>query len=389
MITRKVISQPIITRKVVSQPIIKQRIVQTPIIRKKIVSRPVYTEKERKDPIIDEKVVNKTIPINIPGQVTIREQYIQPTIHTKEEKLNVIRGDAQVIDYPAVTKAIQNSVETIYKDFNAPAKEIITQPIIEKTIVNNKERVNFIPSAAVTIQKEPITREAIKQHRHRTETIVKPAKEIIKQTYIQPIIQRESVDVKFNRQPDQTIEMEPRIENPFIKTVQREQLVTIPGQKIITQPIIQEIQNEKEIHYIQQPKIKKIPMRRAVPVPHAVLNKVPVIRKIPIPIENKNQKKGMKIYNYSNLNFYGGSSSSSSQESEEGQKADGFFSTQGEQYSGNLQNGHGYQSFGSSAGNSFDQARLHQWREALLNNIGWSKFKEVDCPACISKNKRK
>lgn len=188
MVTRKIISQPIITQRVVQQPIIKQRIVQTPIIRKKVVSRPVYTERENKDPIVDEKVVNKTVKVNVPGQVTIREQFVQPTVHTKVERLNVIRGDPQVINYPAKTKDTVFTTEQIVKDFQAPAKEILTQPIYEKTIINNKEKVNFVPSQPQVLRKDPIVRDVIRQHRHRVETIQKPAKEIYNQTFIQPII---------------------------------------------------------------------------------------------------------------------------------------------------------------------------------------------------------
>lgn len=44
---------------------------------------------------------------------------------------------------PVQTKPVQYTEEVVNKVVQAPAKEVYTQPIYQKTIVNNKETVEF------------------------------------------------------------------------------------------------------------------------------------------------------------------------------------------------------------------------------------------------------
>lgn len=97
--------------------------------------------------------------------------------------------------------------------------------------------------------------------------------------------------------------MDPIVQEPMYKRSTRTQTVKVPGQKVITQPVIQEYYKEKEIHHVQNPVVKRIPVQRPVPVPTPVLNKVPVIRKIPVPIANK-KKRGTKIMNETNVHVH-------------------------------------------------------------------------------------
>ena len=96
--------------------------------------------------------------------------------------------------------------------------------------------------------------------------------------------------------------MDPITEPTKYNTQSRTQTVTAPAQQIITQPVVQEYVHEREIHHVQNPVVRRVPVARPVPVPTPVLNKVPIVRRIPIPVQKKGNK-GMKIYNYSNLNF--------------------------------------------------------------------------------------
>lgn len=47
-----------------------------------------------------------------------------------------------------------------------------------------------------------MTRAPIVQSRTRQQTILRPGKEIYNNTYIQPVVQRENVDINFDRQAD-------------------------------------------------------------------------------------------------------------------------------------------------------------------------------------------
>ncbi|GJM17757.1 MAG: hypothetical protein DHS20C13_30840 [Thermodesulfobacteriota bacterium] len=86
-------------------------------MRKKVVSRPVYTERETKDAIVDERTIQRSVPVQVPGNVTIREQYIQPTVQTVTERLNVQRGETRAVNNPVVTRPTKYDNKTVYRDF--------------------------------------------------------------------------------------------------------------------------------------------------------------------------------------------------------------------------------------------------------------------------------
>lgn len=120
--------------------------------------------------------------------------------------------------------------------------------------------------------------------------------------------------------------MDDIVEDVKYNTTNKVQTVQAPGQRIITQPIVQEYMNEREIHHVHNPVVRRVPVTRAVPVPTPVLNKVPIIRRIPVPINKKGGNKATKVYNYSNIDLRGAlngfwssnsSSESKSQEKEE------------------------------------------------------------------------
>ena len=83
----------------------------------------------------------------------------------------------------------------------------------------------------------PIYREPVLQERTRFETIQRPGREIYNNTYIQPIVQRENVNVRFNRLPDRTINMESVVAPAQYNTTTRTETVQVPGNQIITQPV--------------------------------------------------------------------------------------------------------------------------------------------------------
>lgn len=64
------------------------------------MTRPVYTERIQNEPIVDnEEIVNK-VPVEIPGQITERQKYIQPVKNVLQQQINVQQGAAQQFNYP-------------------------------------------------------------------------------------------------------------------------------------------------------------------------------------------------------------------------------------------------------------------------------------------------
>jgi len=55
-------------------------------------------------------------------------------------------------------------------------------------------------------------KEPIYQEKTRTENVTRPGATTYYQTYVQPIIQRENIDVKVNRVADKTVIQDPIVE---------------------------------------------------------------------------------------------------------------------------------------------------------------------------------
>lgn len=107
-------------------------------------------------------------------------------------------------------------------------------------MINNKEKVNFIPQEDEIYNLRTEYRRPIVRENQRLETIQRPGREIYREQYIQPIVQKENVDLRINRGEDREIQLNDIHEQPKVNNVVRQQTINVPGQEIITQPIVQE-----------------------------------------------------------------------------------------------------------------------------------------------------
>lgn len=112
------------------------------------------------------------------------------------------------------------------------------------------------------------------------------------------------MNVQFNRLDDRSIQLDPIVEPTQYNTRSRTQTIQTPGHQIITQPIIQNYVEQRDIHHVQQPVVQRIPVHRPYPVPTPVIKKVPIVRRIPVPVVRKSSG-GTKIYNLSKITLSG------------------------------------------------------------------------------------
>lgn len=75
--------------------------------------------------------------------MTIRERYVQPTIETVRQEVNVNRGEPRVINHDSVTRATVTKNHNKVRKVTIPAKEYYTQPVYYREVVNNNETVKF------------------------------------------------------------------------------------------------------------------------------------------------------------------------------------------------------------------------------------------------------
>lgn len=100
-----------------------------------------------------------------------------------------------MINNPEVVYPTEFTEEIIQKEYKAPSREVYYQPIYEKQIVNNQEQLQFVPQQDEVVNLDPVTREPVLRLQPRVESITRPGRLIENQTLIQPVIQRERVDV--------------------------------------------------------------------------------------------------------------------------------------------------------------------------------------------------
>lgn len=164
--------------------------------------------------------------------------------------------------------------------YNAPANQIHYHTTVQPEVHEIKQDIKFQKAADQHHQEEQETRRPIVKQRNRTYVYKAQPNVVHNYTVIKPHVNTETTEVRFNKQEDQ-VQNKPDTVLPTVnKTVTREQVVTVPGKQIITQPVHQHYIKDKEIHHIYRPVIKKKFVVRKVNVPTPVIQKIPIVRKV-------------------------------------------------------------------------------------------------------------
>lgn len=232
--------------------------VKTPIIRQTTVKRPVQTETEVRDAIVDSKSETRNIPLMIPGRQILREKVIQPVQRVVEEKTNIQRGESSTFTNDPVYRDLIQTQETQTKTFQAPAKQVFYQPIVEEQVINKKEELEFIRGQDKFLNLNTVQRNPLVREQYKTETVTVPGREIIRESEIQPVVNRERVELKISQGQDQEVTLDPLVQQPVQLEEFRKQIVSIPGKEVITQPILQEYFQKDDIHHFQNPVYQEV-----------------------------------------------------------------------------------------------------------------------------------
>lgn len=138
----------------------------------------------------------RNIPVLIPGRQIVKESTIQPVQKVVEEMIQVQPGQTKILRNEPVIAPVEYTEETVTRDFQAPSKEVIYQPVYEKKIINNKERIEIIPGQTKVVQLNSYQRDPIFKEKNTVQTVQLPGKDLIKETVVVPIVQRENVDLQ-------------------------------------------------------------------------------------------------------------------------------------------------------------------------------------------------
>lgn len=120
------------------------------------------------------------------------------------------------------------------------------------------------------------------REKEKVETVTRPGREIVKDTFVLPIVQQEKVELQIKKADDKRVELEPITEATQINNVVREKTIPVPGKEVITQPYVQQYFQQNDIYHVQNPYYERVPVTRNIPIPVPSLEKVPLIRRIPV-----------------------------------------------------------------------------------------------------------
>ena len=216
IITERIIGQPRVVTEQIIEPT-RQRIVIQPSINKTIEQiRPQYNQGE--DQLVTEgpvtmdtqyKTEQRTQVVNVPGDIVNNSYIVQPSV--KKIKTNVEILPAETVEKtlsPIEREAeVQNNVQT--KTYNVAADQYITQPYVQPIQQRESVDIKWDQEEDQVIDNTPITKEAIYQQRHRTQNVNVPGNVYYTQKVVQPTINREEVQVQFNQAPTQETTLEP------------------------------------------------------------------------------------------------------------------------------------------------------------------------------------
>ncbi len=312
-VTRRNVVQPVITTIKRQQPYILQRVVKHPIKYKTEYVKDIKEKNINEEPIVKNNVQTKTVNVNVPGNTHYNQKEIHQHVKTINNTVNVNRGERRVINKDPITRETQVKNINKVRKVTVPAKEIYTQPIYQREVVNNSETVKFQRGEPRYETKETVTREPQYRTTTRTQTEQRPAAHYYTTKYIQPTVERNNVEVELNREEDKYV-----TENPvYLPTkhnhVTRTRAVTVPANQIIKQNHYQQTHHTRQINNIQVPKFYPVVREQAIPVPVPVIKRKVTKKYVPIPVQRKGGK-GTRITQNKrydiNLSISGSSSSS-------------------------------------------------------------------------------
>ena len=279
----------VVRQQLVQQPIIRQRIVQQPIIRRRVVKKQLNRSQSTLPLTQTQNTQTRSQDIRVPGQEIMNNETVQPTLHTRNTQVNLNRGGERVVNREPIINATQTRNENRVRVQNAPAQQIYHHTRVQPTLHTINEKVNLVQLPDRVVNYDQVVRATQNRTVNRTQAFNVPANEIHSHTQIRPQLLNVNTQLNLERSPDVVVNRPDQVLASQNSVRVRTQNETVPAQKTFVQPVIQYVINENETHHIHKPVFKRVPYLKKVTVPTTILQKNPVVKRVPVPVKTQSQ----------------------------------------------------------------------------------------------------
>lgn len=248
-----------------------------------------------KPKIITENVVEPVYQRTVNKPTILRERYVPVP--------QFVKSAARVSNRQPVVHPTKYTESTNTRTMNIPGNTVTLQEIHKPSLLVQRE-VLKINQSAPQVMRHPATTEAPRVRQSTTtRTMTIPGATIHRKTIVQPVIEREHVNVQVQNAPDRVINNRPVVQAARVTNKVNTKVVNVPGRTIVTQkhiqPVVNTIRTQVKLvpspvqRITNKPIFKKpivtkssrtvnhsfnyeVPVERVVHVPTPVLYRIPV-----------------------------------------------------------------------------------------------------------------
>ena len=271
-ITEKVTAKPKVIVENVVQPVYQKIINRPSILRERIVPVPQYnrapTQVVNNEPVVQpvqQRTSTVTKNVVVPGNQIHIQPVIQPRVLIREDNVRVQQSEPQVIRHPAEVRPVQTRYTNTEKVVNVPGRQIVTQKFVQPIIQRENVNVQVQKGPTRRINHQPIVQPAVVQNRVRNQRVVVPGNVVYNQPIIQPIIRNQTTEVQFVQGAPQN-----RVNEPIVRPTS--------------------VSNSSNTVYRNVP--YNVPVERVIPVRTPYVQKVTHVREVFVPVDENGNEIG-------------------------------------------------------------------------------------------------
>ena len=194
---------------------------------------------------------------------------------------------ARTIRRQPIVQPTKTRTQNRTKVYNARGDQIHHHTKILPQVHEHRQQVRFVKEPARRGQKPSVTRAPIFRRRDSTKVVRAQQNEQHQHTIIKPRVENTDTNVQINKLPNRRQNLQDVVHATENKQIVRNQVIQAPAKTLVTQPIVQHIVREKEVHHIHRPVIKKQQVVRKINVPTPVIQKVPIVRRVRAVVQTK------------------------------------------------------------------------------------------------------
>lgn len=260
-VTERVTAKPRIITENIVQPIYQRTINRPSVVRETIVPVPQYNRAETQTvnnkPVVQQtqyRQSTRTRNVTVPGNQIHIQPVVQPKLLVRQDVVRVRTSQPQVTRHPAQVRPVQTKTQTVNRVVNVPGRRVVTRQVIQPVVQRENVNVQVQRGPSRNVNHKTVYQQPVVQNRVRNQRVVVPGNSVITQPIIQPIIRNQTTQVRFQQgapqqRTNQAI-VRPSTVSRSQRTLHRQVVHTVPVERVIPvrRPYIQRVAHVREVH---------------------------------------------------------------------------------------------------------------------------------------------